>query len=365
MIDERHEELAALHALDLLEGAERAAFERELAASFELAALVDELRESSVALAHGAPAAEPPAELKSRVMASVGKIKDENQKAKIISFPSLLPWAAAACFALLASWFAQLYFTTQSENQLAAAQNALADLALKSANNQLEAERILARAQASNSTRQAADSTRQLADLNSRLSSTDQLLTRARSELETERATTTQRLADLDRQLSGERAKSSGTAVELTEARRLLAARDTQLREQVQLVAALEARARQDSDLANFKIATLASMLKNSPQARAVAVWNPAKQEGIFTIEKSPALAADQILELWTVEAKEGAKPVSAGVFAIGADGTARVQFKPTVPVSAIAAFAVSREKNDGTRAHAAPTEVVMMGKSL
>ena len=43
MIDERHEELASLYALDLLEGAERAQFETALARDPELQALVREL----------------------------------------------------------------------------------------------------------------------------------------------------------------------------------------------------------------------------------------------------------------------------------------------------------------------------------
>src|SRR6185436_5117183 len=104
MIDERHEELAALHALDLLEGAEREAFARELDRNAELRALVAELRESSAALAHTAPAAAPPAELRARVLASITHSKIENRKSKIVTFPSFLPWAAAACFALLAAW---------------------------------------------------------------------------------------------------------------------------------------------------------------------------------------------------------------------------------------------------------------------
>ena len=41
-----------------------------------------------------------------------------------------------------------------------------------------------------------------------------------------------------------------------------------------------------------------------------------------------------------------------------------RVAFKPVTPVTAIAAFAISREKNDGARSHATPGEVVMLGKS-
>src|SRR5438132_620208 len=66
MIDERHEELAALYALDLLEGTDRAQFEAALARDPALQALVRDLRESSAALAHTAPAVPPPAALRHR-----------------------------------------------------------------------------------------------------------------------------------------------------------------------------------------------------------------------------------------------------------------------------------------------------------
>src|SRR5206468_3400791 len=78
MIDERQEELASLYALDLLEGAERAEFEQALAGDTELQALVRQLREASTALAHSTPAARVPVELKSRVLASIGRPAPDN-----------------------------------------------------------------------------------------------------------------------------------------------------------------------------------------------------------------------------------------------------------------------------------------------
>jgi hypothetical protein len=60
MIDERHEELAALYALDLLEGAELTAFESALAHDAELRRLVASLRETSAALALAAPTVPAP-----------------------------------------------------------------------------------------------------------------------------------------------------------------------------------------------------------------------------------------------------------------------------------------------------------------
>ena len=51
MSSERHEELAALYVLGLLEGAERQAFEAELATRAEFRTLVDQLRRTSAELA--------------------------------------------------------------------------------------------------------------------------------------------------------------------------------------------------------------------------------------------------------------------------------------------------------------------------
>jgi anti-sigma-K factor RskA len=179
---------------------------------------------------------------------------------------SLLPWAIAACFALAAAWFGRLYVASNLEAEQLRLQFAFAEVALRSTQQQVEAERIVSREQ----------------------------------------------VAQLD--------------------------------------------------VANLKIAAIASLMKNSPEAHAVAVWNPARQEGVFALEKMPPLAPDQRLELWVVEAKEGAKPVSAGVLDVRTGELMRVRFKPTAPVGAVAQFAVSREKNDGARSHAAPTEVIMAG---
>ena len=284
MIDERHEELAALHALDLLEGAERDAFAHELDQNAELRALVAGLRESAALLAHTAPDAAPPAELRARVLASV-EPKIENQKSEIIRppssvFRSLLPWAAAAAFALVAGWFARLYIASRSEAQLVGAQQALADLELKSTRIQLEAERILAR--------------RQLANLN-------------------------------------------------------------------QQVAVLDERIKREADLANFKITTLASMLNNSPQAVAVAVWNPEKQEGVLQVAKLPALAADKDYQLWVVD-PQYPNPVDGGVFTVDPQtGEARLQFKAKQSVKSIAAFAVTLERKGGVPKAEGP--FVLLGK--
>jgi anti-sigma-K factor RskA len=369
MIDERLEELAALHALDLLDGAERSEFESALARDPALQTFVRELRESAAALAHTAPAAEPPAELKTRLLTEIGTLPQQPvapEDDKIIRHSSFvirhfIPWAAAACFAATAAWLGQRYLASRSEAALLRDEQTIADLALQSAHNLLDAERILTQRQLADLTTQAADTNRELADTTARLTASDRLLAAARSQLETERSLTRQQLADLDQQLAAARTTSGATVRQLEEAKQQLSLRDAQLNEQAQRLAAITAQVRRDSDLAGFKIATLASMLKNSPQAVAVAVWNPARQEGVFTIEKMPALAANQDYQLWAIEDQPSAQPVSAGLVIVGPDGTGRVQFKTESPVGAVAKFALSREKKGGAPAHAGPQGQVIM----
>ena len=288
MSDDRQEELAAHHALDLLEGAERADFERSLAADPNLRALGDQLRESAAALSHAAPAgAAPGAALKSRILASAGSIGSKIIRPPPSAFRPLLPWAAAAGFALLAAWFAQAYFSARTETQVLATQQLLADLALKRTGQQLEAERILARGQ----------------------------------------------LAGLDRQLADARTQ----------------------------IATLDDRIKREADLANLKITALASMLKNSPEAIAVAVWNPARQEGVLKVDRLPALAADQDYQLWVVD-PQYPNPVDGGVFTVDAQtGAQKVVFKARQPVRAIDAFAVTLERKGGVPKAEGP--FVLLGK--
>lgn len=307
MIDERTEDLAALYALDLLEGAELASFESALAADPALARLVGELRESSCALAHTVPLASPPPGLRRRLLDSIdAQLAAEPEDARVLRpsfsvFRTILPWAAAACFALTAAWFGQLYLSARSEAGLLRDTQALTELSLKSAQTQLEAERILAR-------RQYADQEKLVVET---------------------RAQVTQR--------------------------------DTQLAALTERVDTLSAQLKSEGDLAQLKITALASMLKNSPQALAVAVWSPEKQEGILRTEKLPALASDQDYQLWVVD-PQYKDPVDGGVFTVDAQtGEARQKFKAKQPIKEIAAYAITLERKGGVAKSAGP--FLLLGK--
>jgi hypothetical protein len=203
-------------------------------------------------------------------------------------------------------------------------------------------------------------------------------LERARSLFESERIVTERQISDLNTVVADRQQNLLRTlrlATEMTD--QLTSAIEDGRRKEAELaeltarltdadneLVALARRMQSEGQPANLKIATLASMLENSPDALAVAVWNPNRQEGVLTVEKLPALAPDQSYELWVIEAKPDARPVSAGVFTPGSDGSGRIEFKPVARVvETLARFAVSREKRDGANSHAQPSEVVMISR--
>ncbi len=139
---------------------------------------------------------------------------------------------------------------------------------------------------------------------------------------------------DASRQLASSREQIDAT-------RRDLAARDQHVTDLTRQLAA-------QGTLADYKISTLASLLGNSPQALAVAVWNPANQEGVLTVQKLPALAADKDYQLWIVDPQYPI-PVNGGVFRVDpTTGETRVNFRADQPIKSIAKFAVSLERKGG-----------------
>jgi anti-sigma-K factor RskA len=137
----------------------------------------------------------------------------------------------------------------------------------------------------------------------------------------------------------------SDSTRQLLEAERLLGQRQIfELRTADLRIAQLQ----QQADLASFKISSLASLLGESSEAQAIAVWSPAAQQGVLTVEKVPALAADKDYQLWVVDPQYPI-PVDGGVFVVDPDsGTARLEFRPKQPVAQVAKFAVSLERKGG-----------------
>ncbi len=335
MIDERHEELASLYALDLLEGAERAAFERTLAADSALQALVAELRNASTSLAHTAPAVRAPAALKDRIFATIDRAAPAPAPAPDnIIRPNFvlwhaLPWAAAACFGLCAIWFGQGYLAERAESANLRTREALAEATLKSSLQQLEAERIVNR-------QRFAEDDQKLAAANANLGT-----------LRTQLAARNQEVGTLSARIAALASDSSALAQQLGDAAQQIARLTTDLKTQ--------------GDLARYQITALVSMIEGSPKSIAAAVWDPAKQEGVLKVENLPALAANEDYQLWIVDPRYP-NPVDGGVFTVDPQTGARsVSFKSKQPVQAINAFAVTRERKGGVPKAEGP--FVLLGK--
>jgi anti-sigma-K factor RskA len=126
MSPEEREELASLYVLDVLEGDELAAFERELVSHPELATLVAELEKASTLLATAVPQHSAPDILRHSVLNQTKKISRPVRKPGSTSALSFgwVPWAIAAglaiCCALLwneKSRLSEAIGTLETENK--------------------------------------------------------------------------------------------------------------------------------------------------------------------------------------------------------------------------------------------------------
>lgn len=367
MIDERHEELAALYALDLLEADELSQFESELARDPKLRSTVSELRDAAAALAHAAPAMPPPADLRMRVLTSIGRtvsVPDNVVRPSAFSFAGFVPWAIAAGFALTAAWVGQRFVSKSGEAALLQERQAISEVETKAVRQQLEAERIVSNRQWQEVEQKVATTTQQLEEARQlliekgrQISERDSLVAELRSQVvDRERQVAESRtdLATRERQVSNltQRVDAlAGASAEI--GRQLGAAKDR--------IASLSSELQRQGDLAELKITALASLLKNSPQALAVAVWNPAKQEGVLKVEKLPVLLPSQDYQLWVVD-PHYPNPVDGGVFTVDPQtGAARLTFKAKQTVTAINAFAVTLERKGGVPKAEGP--FVLLGK--
>lgn len=348
MIDERNEERAALYAVDLLEGTEKSQFEAALARDSELQALVREMCMASASLAHSVSTPPPPA-LRNRILSTIATrsavppAPPVNVIRPPASFWTFAPWAIAAGFAVVAAWSGQRYFATSSELAVVRDSEALVEITLQSTRQQLEAERILTVRERQDLQQQLASTTTQLQGVQTQLATVSPQLAAAQNQLnerESQIAALSQRVDAL-----------AGASAEL----------GRQLGEEKDRVAKLVEDMRVQQDLANYKITILASIAKNSPEALAAAVWNPATQEGVLKVAKLPALLPSQDYQLWVVD-PQYENPVDGGVFSVDPQsGENRITFKPNQPIKSVAAFAVTLERKGGVPKAEGP--FVLLGK--
>jgi anti-sigma-K factor RskA len=150
-------------------------------------------------------------------------------------------------------------------------------------------------------------------------------------------------------------------AAERLVAGRQLADAQTRLSEAGRQLAALDRQLKAEGDLSRYKLAALTSLLGNSPQALAIAVWDPAAQKGLLKVSNLPTLGADKDYQLWVID-PQYPNPVDGGVFQVDArTGDARVPFAPGQRIGSAQKFAVSVERKGGVRVHQGP--IVLLGQ--
>ena len=76
------------------------------------------------------------------------------------------------------------------------------------------------------------------------------------------------------------------------------------------------------SSLDQLKISTLIPTAKDAKDVAVLAVWNPAKQEGVLSVQGLPKIEADENYQLWLITADQKTT-VSGGTFSVDEIGRA------------------------------------------
>ena len=337
MTPEQREELAALLALDCLEGDELEQALRLRRDDPEFAALVDELEQTAMLMVETVAPVTPAPALKRRLLEqldaeSATGADDLPAPGKVVGLPAAAPanspppvapaptvdapfraswigWAAALALALAIGWL------LVDRRQLLESNDRLANSEAETRAALVEAELQL----------------QQVPQLQGQLAA-------ARSELaETERRS--QELAamldDREMELATATAELEDSATEL-------------------------ARLRQRDQLARTRIASLEATLEAYQTARVVVIWDEETKRGVVQIEGLPELDAEQDYQFWVVDPNQE-QPVDAGTIELDETGSARVDFEPRRPIAEAAMFAISIEAAGGVPFNEGP--IILAGR--
>jgi anti-sigma-K factor RskA len=320
VIPEHLQDDAAMYAMGLLPAPEARQLETAIARDPELAALVASLRDTTGAFAATVQPIHPPPALRSRLMSqiqaqqpssasSVPADADSDSTSYGAQPPSpsarLIPasrqsagnwgWAVAACFAFLSVWLGYQRYQLRLTRD---------NFVIRDHAQQLELDRV------------------QTHDI------------------------------DTQRQLDTAKTLAAATAKENAGLQAQLLTLRNQLQGATDQIATLNAR----DEISKIKIATLASLSKNLPQAIAIVAWDGDSQHGLLKTANIPAARADQDYQLWVIDASYK-QPISAGIFHPGQEAP----FHPLQSISNPQKFAISLEKKGGAPPGQGPQGPVML----
>ena len=324
MIDERLETQASLYVLGALPVEERSEFEAVLRSDLELQLLVKELRGTAGAMVSAFPRVAPPPALKQKILAAIDEregivpnVVPLDERAP--SWMAWVPWALAACFAILC-------------------------VALISIGKTLRGHAVELTTQLEEKNQQTADLHQQLQDLQSR---TSQQTTNYEYRLGQVQTQLLQRIEQINRQTAF---VTNQLQQQLADSRRQMVVyrdRVVDLENANKALADLVSPANADR-LANARVAVLKPLPNGPAGASGAAMWSPQDQRGLIALENLPPLPANQNYQLWLIDPKL-AVPVSGGVIPANAVGSVRLPIATQFRVDVVDRFAMTIEPVGGS----------------
>lgn len=326
-IDERLEAQASRYALDALSAEETREFEAALRADPRLRQLVKELR--GTADIRGGPLSRvaPPSPLPESIQAAADADRAAQPAGVIASdaaaqpgWMALVPWAIAACFALLC-------------------------VVLVATGQKLREQAVALNDQVSERVADVAELRRQLDEFQARAD--NRMSNEALRLVQTEQRAV-QRIDELTRQFA---AATNQFAREQETLKRDLGTfreRAAQLgREKAILEDALNGTTLANNQrLASAKVSVLRPT-EVAARALGAVVWLPTDQRGVLAIDGLPLLQPTQDYQLWLIDSN-AAGPVSAGTLVVDAAGSVRSEFPAAANVRGVERFAVTIEPKGG-----------------
>jgi hypothetical protein len=245
-------------------------------------------------------------------------------------FPFWLPWALAACFAVLC--IVLLGFGSAARRESSELSEKLGDaretqMQLQHQNEALQASIAAGR---SNENSRIAALEKQLSQKSHESQESHKKITEARKEAEQAQSD----FLHVKRQLNALQGQLAQTARELDRARGW--PEGTTLN--------------QGNRVANLRLGLLKPTTDGPPTAAGTSVWEIHDQKGLLLIENLPPLPPDRDYQLWLFDPKFSA-PVSGGVFAVSEIGAARLEYRAAGLIETAERFGISIERKGGVTA--------------
>ena len=337
MIDERREAQASLYALGALAPEEVVEFEAALRASRELRLLVQELQGTAGAMVAAFPQVAAPPALKARILQTISDREAVGNKRASIDAPRegawvfWVPWALAACFALLCVLLISLGHSLRQQS-----------VVLRQELDEMQADSLALHEQLA---RLETQSSLQVTNYQTRIHEIQQQVVKRIEELNRQNSAVTNQLnlqnSDARRQLVQSRDQAERLA-----------------REKKALEEAISQMTVPDRDrYNNSRLAVLRPTVDGLAGVIGASLWSANDQRGILVLENLPPLPASQTYQFWLIDPRL-AIPISGGVVPRSPSGSLSVQFVPQIRVDNAERFAVSIEPAGGS---ATPTGKIVL----